>query len=86
MGKVSVTFRVMPAGVEIDLARLEASVRGALGKTLKTLEVSPVAFGLKAILATAILDDATGGTETLEGKLSGIEGVESVEAIDVTLI
>jgi len=86
MGKVSVTFRVMPAGVDIDLAQLEVSVRGLLGKTLKSLEVNPVAFGLKAILATAILDDATGGTETLEARLLGIAGVESVEAIDVTLI
>jgi elongation factor 1-beta len=85
MGKVSVTFRVMPTGVDVDLERVETSVRGILGNALKSLEVRPVAFGLKAILATAILDD-TGGTEALEGRLSGIENVESVETADVTLI
>jgi len=86
MGKVAVTYKVMPQGVEIDLLLLEQSVRGMIGAGLKSLEVRPVAFGLKAILATAVMDDAGGGSEVLEGKLSGLTGVESVETVEVTLI
>jgi len=86
VGKVSVTMKLMPTGVEVDLVGLQVGVRRILGDAMKSIEVQPVAFGLKAVLATAILDDASGGPETLEQKLSGLPGVESVETVDVTLI
>jgi len=86
MGSVAVTFRVMPEGLEVDLEALKSSVRGALGTAFRNLEERPVAFGLRAILAIAIVDDASGGAEALEASLSGLPGVSSVETIDVTLV
>ena len=86
MGKVAVTMRVMPTGVDVDLDALEGRVRDALGDVLHKLEVQPVAFGLKAILATIVVDDAAGNPGTFETSLQELADVESVETIDVTLV
>ncbi|OGS63538.1 MAG: hypothetical protein A3K59_06325 [Euryarchaeota archaeon RBG_19FT_COMBO_69_17] len=86
MGSVAVTLKVMPEGIEVDLEALKASVRKALGSSFRTLEERPVAFGLRAIHAVAIVDDAAGGSEPLEQALSAIPGVSSVETLDVGLV
>ena len=86
MGKVAVTFRILPEGVEVDLSAIEVEVRKALGARLKELAVSPVAFGLKAVNAIVVVDDASGEMEQVEGALAGIAGVGGVEATDVTLL
>lgn len=86
MGSVAVTFRVMPEGLEVDLESLKVAVRGALGPAFRSLQERPIAFGLKAIVAVAIVDDATGGADPLEQALAAIPGVSSVETMDVTLV
>jgi len=86
MGSVAITFRVMPEGVEVDLGTLKTNVRHALGNAFRSLEERPVAFGLKAIHAIAVIDDASGGSEQLEQSLSTLPGVSSVETLDVTLV
>ena len=86
MGKVAVSFRIMPEGVEVDLDRLQAIVRKSLGGRLKKLEVTPVAFGLKAIELIAVLDDASGEMEKVESSLAGLPGVGGVETTEVTLL
>jgi elongation factor 1-beta len=86
MGKVAVTFRIMPEGVEVDLTKLEAAVRKSLGAKLKRLDVKPVAFGLKAIEVIAVMDDASGEMEKVEASLGGLPGVGGVETTEVTLL
>lgn len=86
MGSVAITFRVMPEGTEEDLAALKEEVRRALGKAFRRLEEKPVAFGLVAIHAMAVVDDAAGGSEELEQSLAQLKGVSSVETLDVSLV
>jgi elongation factor 1-beta len=86
MGKVAITFRIMPEGVEVDLRGIESGVRSSLGGSLKKLEVKPVAYGLKAVEAIAVVDDAGGEMERLEEALRGIPGVGGVETTEVTLL
>ncbi len=86
MGQVAITFRIMPEGVEVDLGEIEAGVRSSLGGTLKKLEVKPVAFGLKAVEAIAVVDDKGGEMERLEEALRGIPGVGGVETTEITLL
>ena len=43
----------------------------------------PVAFGLKALNVTFVMDEKKGSTDALEADLGVIEGVESVEVTDV---
>ena len=86
MGSVAVTFRVMPEDADTDLDNVKAAVRRTLGKTLRDIRDEPVAFGLKAVVAIAVVDDSAGGSEPLEQQLAAIPGVGSVETVDVTLV
>ncbi len=86
MGQVAITYRIMPEDPSTDLAPIRDGIRKAVGAALKGIQEKDVAFGLRAILALALVDDASGGGEKLEAALSAIPGVSSVEAIDVTLI
>src|SRR2546428_6721351 len=86
MGKVAVSFRIMPEGVETDIDRLQGAVRKSLGGRLKKLEGEPVALGLRAIEGIAVLDDASGGMEKVESSLAALPGVGGVETTEVTLL
>ncbi len=86
MGSVAITYRVMPEDVGTDLKPIQDEIRKVVGPALKGMQVKDVAFGLRAILALAVVDDASGAGETLEHGLAEIPGVGSVEAIDVTLV
>ncbi len=86
MGSVAITYRVMPEDASTDLGPIREAIQKALGAALKGLQVKDVAFGLRAILALAVVDDASGAGEKIEAALGAIPGVGSVEAIDVTLV
>ncbi len=86
MGSVAVTYRLMPEDASTDLGPIKERIRTAVGSALRGMQEKDVAFGLKAILALAIVDDASGQAEKLETALGQIPGVSSVEAIDVTLV
>ena len=47
-------------------------------------EVQPIAFGLKALILTVIVEDKEGGTEAVEASISEIDEVESVQVVAVT--
>ena len=86
MGSVAVTFRIMPEDADTDLESIRSRVRATLGSALRDLREQPVAFGLNAILAVAIVSDASGGSDLFEQSLAAIPGVGSVETVDVTLV
>ena len=86
MGSVAVTFRILPADAEADIEALETQVRKALGPALRDLQIQPVAFGLKAIVAMTVIRDSEGGSDRLEQALTALPGVGSVETVDVTLV
>ena len=86
MGSVAITFRIMPDDPQTDLEAIKSRVRGTLAGTLRDLREQPVAFGITAILAIAVVSDAAGGTEELEQSVAAIPGVGSVETVDVTLV
>src|SRR2546426_7956222 len=74
MGSVAVTFRIMPEDADTDLESIRSRVRATLGGALRDLREQPVAFGLKAILAVAIVRDASGGSDLFEQSLAAIPG------------
>ncbi len=86
MGAVAITFRIMPDDPGTDLEAIKAHVRRTLAAALRDLKEQPVAFGLTAILAIAVVSDAAGGSEPLEQSLAALPGVGSVETVDVTLV
>jgi len=82
MGKVIVTFRIMPKGIEVDLEELEERVRKEIGP--ERMEREPIAFGLVAIKATKLVEEESGELEREENKIRGIEGVGEVEIVEIT--
>ena len=86
MGKVAVTYRIMPEGAEIDVSALESSVRKSLGSALRDVAVRPIAFGLKALETTVVVEDAAGQAQQIEDRLRGLAGVGEVETLGVSLL
>jgi len=87
MARVIVTLRIMQSSPEVDLREIEKQALKMIEKFAGDLqyksEQQPVAFGLKALMLTFVMDEAKGSTDELESRITGIEGVNSVEVVDV---
>ena len=87
MAKAIVTLKIMPESPDIDLdmvsTQAHEKIKGFAGEGETKKEIEPVAFGLKALKITFVMDEAKGSTEPLEKEIEGLEGVNSVEVIDV---
>ena len=81
MGEVAVTFRIMPKDANVDLRGIEKDVRSLA--EVRSVELEPVAFGLKALRVLIVVPDAAGGTEKVERRLREIKGVGNIQAVDV---
>lgn len=86
MGNVIVTFKIMPSGVDVDLDNIVEKIRAMEGVRLNAIEKKPVAFGLFSVVASFIVADAAGVVDELEKKIKKIEGVQSIEVVDLSLI
>ena len=86
MGEVAVQLKIMPNGPDVDLKGLSSRITSQVAPygRLYSCEVQPIAFGLKALMLTVIVEDKEGGTEALEASISEINEIESVQAGAVT--
>ena len=82
MAEVAVIVKVMPEGDDIDLDVVEKEIKARID--VHKIEREPVAFGLFALIVTAVVPDAAGGTDVLEEKLAEIEGVGNVYVTGLT--
>lgn len=77
MGQVICVFKIMPKSLEyFDNLKAELEKLNPA-----KLEEEPIAFGLKALKFTAVIEDASGTLEKLEKQLESIEGAETVELL-----
>lgn len=85
---VAIRLRVMPKDIETDLNGIkeQASIIISSFGRLHEAEIKPIAFGLKSLELTILVNDAAGGIQNLEEKIRGIAGVSEVETGDVTRI
>lgn len=90
MGTAVVTLRIMPESPDIDLKKIEEEslklISAFSDERQKKVDVQPVAFGLKSVNITFLMDEKKGDTESLEKQITDIEGVNSVECTDVRRI
>ncbi len=88
MGQVAVLFRLMPKGVETDVGAMEREVRSSVpsGVKVRGTQVKDIAFGLKSLLVSVVMDDAGGILESTENALARLPGVESVEVMEEGLL
>lgn len=87
MAQVVITLKIMPESPDIDLGDIENKAKKKIvdfsqNKEIKT-EQEPIAFGLKAVKITFVMDESKGSTDALEGHIKNIAGVNSVEVVDV---
>lgn len=86
MADVVITLKIMPDSPDADLDRIEkeaivliSEFGGEVGKK----EIEPIAFGLKAVKLIFVANEAKGGTDELEQKISELDEVGGVEVVDV---
>ena len=86
MGEVAIGFEVMPDGIEVDLAELKVNVEAAIGDIcrIQSTEEIPVAFGLKALQMTVVVEDKEGIMDKLEEIIGGIPGVQNAKVASLT--
>ncbi len=87
MADVVVSLRIMPSSPDVDLDSIFSAAKEAIvsfaGNENMRQEIQPVAFGLKSLNITFVMDEKKGSTDALEESISKLEGVESVEVTDV---
>ncbi len=87
MADVIITLKIMPESPSTNMKKLEDDVKKKIAKFSGNKEfrvnVEDIAFGLKALNITFIMDESKGSTEKLENDISNVEGVNSVSVVDV---
>lgn len=75
------TYKVMPEGLEVDLAKLKTTLKGSLSKDykLQSIDERPVAFGLRALVVKVVVEDAEGTLDRVEEIINGTPGVQSAQ-------
>lgn len=88
MGQVAVLFRLMPKEVSTDLKTVAEGVRAALpaGVTVRGFQAKDIAYGLKALLLSVVMNDQGGILDATEAALAKVPGVESVEVMEEGLL
>jgi len=87
MAQIVATLKIMPESPESDLSSIqnkaEEEIKKFAGDTQTKIEQEPIAFGLKALKIIFVMDESKGSTDSLEENIKKIEGVNSVEVVDV---
>jgi len=86
MANVIITFKIMLNSPDTNIEDVENIVTIIIedyGANVGRIEIEPVAFGLKALNITCIMDESKGGTDKLEDLIREVEGVKSVDVVDV---
>ena len=88
MGQVSITFEIMPDGIETDLDGIKNKVQEKIGdiSKIEQTEVKPIAFGLKALMMNVLVEDEEGIMDKLEEMIAEVEGVQGAKVINMTLV
>jgi elongation factor 1-beta len=87
MGTAIVTITVMPESPETDLEKIKEEVARIVkefaGEGDTKTEIEPIAFGLKALKYTFVMDEDLGSPDVASERVQQLEGVQSAEVSDV---
>lgn len=86
MGEVAIVYRIMPQGTDVDIKELGQNVAEAARSVaqIQGMQEKPVAFGITALLIRVIIEDKEGGPDEIEKTLSAIDGVQSIEVLEMS--
>ncbi len=85
MAVMAVKIKIMPKSIETDLVKMEEEVKGVMERnSVKNpkFDVQPIAFGLKTLIVLFGWPEEK-EFERFENSLMKIEGVSSIEVIDM---
>lgn len=86
MGRIVISFKIFPTGVEVDLDELKKQIEKILPRSTSSYgyQSEPVAFGLNALIAHIIIpEDETGLLDKIEESLSKIPDISQIQTIMV---
>jgi len=86
MGRIVISFKIFPTGVNVDLENLKKQIEKILPKSTSIYgyQSEPVAFGLNALIAHIIIpEDETGLLDKIEESLGKISDVSQIQTIMV---
>jgi len=85
MALMAVKIKIMPEFPESDLKKIEEDAKQVLEKTgakIHSIEIEPIAFGLKAVIIIFGWPEEK-GLDLLEDELSAVEQVSSTEVLEM---
>jgi elongation factor 1-beta len=85
MGIAAVKIKILPTSPDLDLEEIKTTAKEIIEKTggkNASFEQEPIAFGLEAIIAFFAWPEEL-ELESLEQALNGIEGVSSIQVVDM---
>lgn len=86
MAKAIVTMKLATTSPDVDMEQLTQNAQSCIKEHTTgdiRCEVEPMAFGLKALKVTFVVDEDESSTDTFESALGQLEGVQSVQTIDM---
>ncbi len=88
MGKVAVSFKVMPSDENRDLTVIETGLKSDLSKSfaLGSSKIEELAFGIKVLKLIVIMSDEGGLVDSVEQRIRSFRDVGEVEVEEVSLI
>ena len=90
MGMVVMTYKINPDSdvkdVDADAIATTITAMGDDVYNIQSVEVKPLAFGLKFVQVHVVMNDGEGLADALEGRMSEIHGVGEIEVLSMGLI
>jgi len=86
MGRIVISFKIFPKGLEVDLEELKKEIEKSLPKltSIYGYQTEPVAFGLNALIAHIIIpENESGLLDKVEEELARIPEVSQIQTIMV---
>lgn len=86
MGRIVISYKIFPTGVEVDLDDLKKQIESILPKSTSVYgyQTEPVAFGLNALIAHIMMpEDETGLLDRIEEDLGKIPSISQIQTIMV---
>jgi len=86
MGRILISFKIFPTGLEVDLEKLKKDIENILPPSTSAYgyQTEPVAFGLNALIAHILVpEDESGLLDKVEDGLAKIPEVSQIQTIMV---
>jgi len=86
MGRILISFKIFPTGLEVDLEKLKKDIENTLPQStiVYGYQTEPVAFGLNALIAHILVaEDESGLLDKVEEGLAKIPEVSQIQTIMV---